>query len=588
MIGVYDYLGIAFYLVFILSIGFAFRNFNKDSSDYFRGGGSMLWWMCGGSSFMVTISAWSFTGAAGRVFTEGPSVALLYVGNFFGAVFCFLFTAARFRRMRVTTYIQGIRRRFGAANEQFYSWIQMPVYLLYGGIALNAIGIFMSAVFNWPMVPTILALGVVVIIMAVMGGSWSVVASDFVQMLLVLIIVSIVCVMTFQIPEIPGPIALIESAKDHFGMPWETVRMPVLIAWMLALFINQFFALNSMAEGAARYLMVRDGRQARKAAGLLAVLILLAPVLLIIPPLALAISGADLSGNYSQLTRPEEAAYVAISLRLLPEGMMGFLVCAIFAATMSTMDSSLNRNAGIFSLNVYKIWMRPAASEKELLLVGKTFTLFFGILVILIAVGVHYFRTMGLFDLVILVVASVSLPLVIPLFYGLFIRSAPRWAGWTTTLCGFTTAQFIHWAVDIPRLAEVLFGEGLSQQELTDFRYALTVFSVFLLSSSWFFLSSYLNRRQILIPEEIRAFYKDLETPVDPEKEGIQDNAASQYQILSILCLVYGGFILLGFLIPNTLAGRFCFLFAASIMIGIGSLLRLKLRLLKTPLQTGF
>jgi solute:Na+ symporter, SSS family len=385
-------------------------------------------------------------------------------------------------------------------------------------------------------------------------------------------------VLTFQLPGVAGIGQLLESSREHFGWPWERVRLPVFLAWMLALFINQFFAMNSMAEGAARYLMVRDCRQARYTAGLLAILILIAPVLLLLPPLALAVSGADLTREYSQLTRPEEAAYVATSLRLLPQGMMGLLVSAIFAATMSTMDSALNRNAGIFSLNVFKVWIRPEASEKQLLVVGKVFTLVFGLLVIGIAIFVHYFRTMGLFDLVILVVASVSLPLVIPLFYGLFIRSAPAWAGWTTTLCGFLTAQFIRWGLDLERLAGVMSSEPLSAQELIDARYALTVFGVFAVSSSWFLLASILNRRSRGMPSPVRSFYADLAREVDAHNEGIEDNAAVQYAILSTLCLVYGGFILSGILIPNSFAGRACFLFAGFIMLGIGCILRMKIK----------
>jgi Na+/proline symporter len=49
----------------MLGTGRFFMRFSKKASDYFRGGGGMLWWVGGCSLLMTSISAWSFTGGAG-------------------------------------------------------------------------------------------------------------------------------------------------------------------------------------------------------------------------------------------------------------------------------------------------------------------------------------------------------------------------------------------------------------------------------------------------------------------------------------------------------------------------------------------
>ena len=67
----WDYSVVIFYLIFILSIGFIFQRFSSTISDYFRGGGSIQWWMLGSSIFMVQFSAWTFTGAAGKAYSMG-------------------------------------------------------------------------------------------------------------------------------------------------------------------------------------------------------------------------------------------------------------------------------------------------------------------------------------------------------------------------------------------------------------------------------------------------------------------------------------------------------------------------------------
>ena len=81
---VYEYLVIAGYFLLIVGIGFAFKRMAVQStSDYFRGGGRMLWWMVGSTAFMMQFSAWTFTGAAGKAFTDGFAVCLVFVANTF-------------------------------------------------------------------------------------------------------------------------------------------------------------------------------------------------------------------------------------------------------------------------------------------------------------------------------------------------------------------------------------------------------------------------------------------------------------------------------------------------------------------------
>ncbi len=61
------------------------------------------------------------------------------------------FTCVRFRRMRVITWMEAVRVRYGPFTEQFYTWIKLPLLLFFAGVGLNAIGVFMSAVFHLPM-----------------------------------------------------------------------------------------------------------------------------------------------------------------------------------------------------------------------------------------------------------------------------------------------------------------------------------------------------------------------------------------------------------------------------------------------------
>ena len=104
---------VGIYFVFLIVIGWIFRTFSSNTSDYFKGGGKMLWWMVGSTAFMTQFSAWSFTGAAGKAFSNGLSVMMIFLG--------YLFFAAKSRQVRVVTPIEGIRLRFGKVNEQVFT-----------------------------------------------------------------------------------------------------------------------------------------------------------------------------------------------------------------------------------------------------------------------------------------------------------------------------------------------------------------------------------------------------------------------------------------------------------------------------------
>src|SRR5215475_5464522 len=121
MLSTYDYLVIGFYFLFMAGIGWVCRRFITDTSEYFRGGGKMLWWMAGCSAFVAQFSAWTFTGAAGKAYLDGPVIMILYLGNALGFFFNYIYFASRFRQMRVITSMQAVRQRFGKGSEQFFT-----------------------------------------------------------------------------------------------------------------------------------------------------------------------------------------------------------------------------------------------------------------------------------------------------------------------------------------------------------------------------------------------------------------------------------------------------------------------------------
>ena len=170
--------------------------------------------MVGSTAFMAQFSAVTFTGAAGKAFVDGFAISLVYIGNTFAYLCGWAYFSHRYRQMRVDTPTEGMRRRFGPGNELFLSWALIVFSFLNAGVWLNALGVFTSAVFEADINYTIIAIGMTVVFVSVLSGAWGVVASDFLQTLVVAV-VSVACAVVALV-MIGGPVNLVSNFPGGF------------------------------------------------------------------------------------------------------------------------------------------------------------------------------------------------------------------------------------------------------------------------------------------------------------------------------------------------------------------------------------
>lgn len=572
MLSFYDYLVIGFYFVFMALIGLVCRKFIGNTSDYFRGGGQMLWWMAGASAFMVSFSAWTFTGAASKAYEDGPVIMILFFANALGFLFNYLWFAPRFRQMRAVTALQAVRERFGKGSEQFFTWLQIPLGVLYAGIWLNGLAVFLSAAFGFGLTATIIVTGTVVVLMAVVGGSWAVVAGDFMQML-ILMPVTIVAAF-LAVAQVGGWDSFLEKLPTRYYHWSESAHTEIIYLWIIAIMIKQFISTNNMME-ASRYLNVKDSGQARKAALLGMVLFIAGPLVWFIPPMAASITHPDLHALFPKLTNPSEGAYIATALATMPAGMIGLLISGIFAATMSSMDAGLNKNAGFFVKNFYHVVLRPRASEAEQMFVSKLVTFIMGGLVIIAALTFSKLEKVGLFDLMVQFGALIALPYSVPLIWGVVIRRAPAWAGWTTVLVGFVSSLATKNSFTPEWFGRVMgWAEPLNAREVSDWGALAGVLLNTVVCSAWFLACCAFHRSRSAAERlRVETFFDQMKKPVDFAREVGAGNDARQYRILGLMCLIYGAFIFLLVLIPNPPGGRLGMAFCAASIFGVGGLL---------------
>jgi Na+/proline symporter len=600
LLSIYDYVVIAFFIVFMVSLGPIFKHFSKNDNDYFRGGAQMLWWMVGASAFMCQFSAWTFTGAASKAYTDGMLVSMIFFANALGFFFNYLWFAPRFRQMRVITCMEAIRERFSATNEQIFTWLQVPLGLVYAGIWLNGLGVFCSAVFGLNLTLTIWGVGLIVVFVSFAGGVWAITACDFIQMLILMAIAIVTPILVLAHADIGGLGGLLDKLPaQHFN--WTEVARPqILWLWIIAVFIKQFISLNNM-QTSYRYLGVKDSKQARKASLLAAILMAIGPFIWFIPPMAATIFQPDMAAAFPNLNNPSEAAYIVAGQYAFPIGMMGLLICGLFSATMSSMDSGLNRNSGIFIRSFYQRVVK-VKSPTHLLVAGRAASLLFGVIIILVAIYINSLEELDLFDVMMLFSGLIAIPVMIPMVLAMLVKKTPSWSGWSTVVVGLATSLIIYYsyhglpegltnligltAEEIQNLpaAMRLFYAGdpewpvklfnLNPRELSDFIFLFGTLACTIVSSVWFMATVFFYKNTSPeYKERMDEFFVNMHTPVDFEKEVGEGKDNEQSSILGILCLVYGGFIALLALIPNSLLGRGSFLICAGIIAGVGLLL---------------
>ncbi|WP_166422283.1 hypothetical protein [uncultured Paraglaciecola sp.] len=578
-----EYLVIVAYLMLIIVVGFVFKRFSANTDDYFKGGSKGTWWLVGSSAFMSAFSAWTFTGAAGIAYESGFSAMFIFIGNALGFFVNFLFMGPWLRQMRVTTFPEAIAGRFGETTRDFYAYYEVPVRILYSAMALYGLGIFCSAVFGYDINYVIVVCGIVVLLYSATGGRWAVMATDFLQGLILVPLTLIVAWLCLDaLGGIDNLFAEIEAQglTEQYSMVNSTTLFggAYTWGWASAMMAKQFIVFNSM-NAAPRYFSVKDGREARKAALLCTILMLLGSFIWFLPPITARLLYPELVMAFD-IAKPAEAAYAVASISLLPIGLVGLIVVAILSATMSSMDTGLNTNVAILIKDIYPKMARllrwKPKAELALLHYGRILTWIMGVLIVCLALYFAQQDGSGIFDIMLQVGTLLSMPITIPLLLGMFIRQTPWWAALLSIACALVFSSLAYFEMPLSYL-------GFSQNYSDNFEWSFQqqFFGVLGTGTFGFLISTlFAPAKDSPHRQMVDKFITNMKTPIDFAKEVGEGNDLTQLTLIGRFGTAVTGFIALMLVIPNPIEGRLTILVLALI---IGAISLLMLRAGKAP-----
>jgi len=288
-------------------------------------------------------------------------------------------------------------------------------------------------------------------------------------------------------------------------------------------------------------------------------------------------SHAEMAQRFPLLApHPEHAAFLATALDVLPQGMLGLLICGIFASTVTNLDASLNQAVGIFVRNFYLPVLNPECPEKKLLIISKVSTACFGAFCITIGVIVNPLinHSSGLFQFLTQLGISLGFPLTIPLALGLFYKRTPAWSTWSTVLIGLAISYIIGRHTDPSLLGWFGIPGPYSEQETKYYYMFATPAAVGLVAISWFFFTSlFYESSSAEYKASVEDFFTRLKEPVQKTAGQVTREDTSIAVSIGRLCLIYGSFVMLSAAIPNSVGGRLCFIASGGIMVATGGFL---------------
>ncbi len=368
------------YLVGVVAYGCWFVRRSQSPEGFMAAGRSMPGWAVGISIFGTFVSSISFLALPGKA----------YGGNWNAFVFSLSLPVAAWLAVRyfvpfyrgagkISAY-EHLEHRFGPWARTYAAVCYLLTQLVRMGAIMYLVAMALEPLTGWPLWSIVLVAGVLVTLYTLLGGIEAVIWTDVVQSI-VLTCGAAYCLVLLLLRMPAGPGRMLEIAvaenKFSFGSFGPSLAEPTFwIVLVYGLVINlQNFGIDQ--NYVQRYITARSDAAARRSVWLGA--------LLYVPVSAMFfLIGTALFAYYAAQPEllpsgtPADKVFPYFIVAELPVGMTGLLVAAIFAAAMSTVDSSLNCSATLILKDFYQRYFRPEVDQRESMRVLRVTTLIWG------------------------------------------------------------------------------------------------------------------------------------------------------------------------------------------------------------------
>ena len=436
------------YLVGLLIMGLVLGRKQKTDRDYFLGGRKLKWPMVGISMVVSDIGALELVGVAGSAYVMGLSIANFdWIGCVPAMIVAAFIFIPFYWRSGVFTIPEYLGRRYNDG-------VRTLVAVFWGLFMVANLGIFLwtsattlNVVVGWSIYVSIIATAFVIGFYTFAGGLRAVVYTDTIQYFLLVLGSIIIIILGFiKVGGIDGMVAKVQQVagptRENFFsliLPADTIHP---VSWPAVLFGLAFVLSPAYWVGnqaiVQRNLGTPSERDAKKSVIFAAFLKLSIPFLIVVPGLV----GFAL---YPDLESGDEV-YPKMLQQLLPPGLAGLVYAGFLAALMSSADSYLNSASTLWTMDIYKKYIKTDASPEHLYRVGRSLTVLFIVLAILWAPVTGKFS--GIFPAMQTLLSIFQGPTFAILLLGMVWKRANGPGAVAGLIAGVVTSSMLFWVKD--------------------------------------------------------------------------------------------------------------------------------------------
>jgi len=404
-----DWMVVGLYFLLVVGISVVVsRKMESTTNDFFLGGGKIPWWAAGLSIFGSKLSALTFIAIPAKAYATDWVYFLNNMMIVAVAPIIVYFYLPYFRKMKLTSVYQYLEIRF-SPNVKLLGSLTFVVFQVSRlGIVIYLPALVLSAVTGINILICILAITVITTAYSVSGGIEAVIWTEVMQVAVLLggALLSLVFIAK-SVDGGMGQVVTEAVQHDKFRLAilrWD-ITEPVLWVVFVGGFLTQLVTYSSDQVVVQRYLTTATEKEARRSIYTNALLVIPASLIFFAVGTALWVYFRHHPALLNPHGNTDDVFPWYISQQL-PAGLSGLVIAGLFAATMSTISSSMNSIATVITTDFYQRF-KPGTSDRQRFIFARRATMLLGVLGCIIAlylVSLHntsiwdqYLKVIGLF-----------------------------------------------------------------------------------------------------------------------------------------------------------------------------------------------
>ena len=401
---------IVIYLLAMVWVGFYFSRRNKSAEQFTKASGSIPGWAIGLSIYATFLSSNTFLGVPGKAFGSNWNAFVFSISMPLAAWIASKYFVPFYRSTGEISAYTHLENRFGPWARTYTVICFLLTQLARMGSIFFGIALSLQALIGFPMSTIMISMGIVIILYTVLGGMeaviWTEVAQGIIKTLGAVLILYLI------ISEMPGGISQIidiGTSNQKFSLGSFSPNFTEATFWVV-FFYGFFINLNNFGMDQnyiQRYHTAASSKQAAKSVWFCVALYVPASFLFfligtclfayyhihpeLIEVVRQQVAGERLGSSATAAQIAQTAAALTpadygdkvmphFMVTKIPTGLVGLIVSAILSAAMSTISSGMNASATVFTVDIYKRYIRPNLNDKKKLLVLHISTVVFGLL----------------------------------------------------------------------------------------------------------------------------------------------------------------------------------------------------------------